>query len=65
LQDALLAAARDEEATIVDENRYGRLYVLDFIVTTPIGSALVRSGWIVQFTEGFPRLTTCYVRRTE
>ncbi len=65
LRKVLLLAAREEEASIVGENRFGTLYVMDVIVKTSFGSAVVRSGWIVQFSEGFPRLTTCYVKRAE
>lgn len=65
LRKLLLLAAKEEPATVVGENRFGTLYVLDLTVNTSFGSAVVRSGWIVQFSEGFPRLTTCYVKRTE
>lgn len=63
LREILLVAARNEDATAAGKNRFGTLYVLDSTVTTSIGSAVVRSGWIVQFTEGFPRLTTCYAKK--
>ncbi|MBV9763972.1 MAG: hypothetical protein JOZ48_03925 [Acidobacteriaceae bacterium] len=65
LRQILLLAAREQEARILGENRFGTLYVLDVIVETPFGSAVVRSGWIVQSSEGFPRLTTCYVKGAE
>jgi Domain of unknown function (DUF6883) len=65
LRQLLLLAAREEEGSIVGENRFGTLYVLDVMAKNSFGSAVVRSGWIVQFSEGFPRLTTCYVKRTE
>ena len=41
---------------------FGILYVLDFVLTTTSGSAVVRSGWIVLHGEDYPRLTTCYVK---
>jgi len=65
LRQRLLLAAREEDAAITGENRFGRLYVVDFAVKTSLGSAVIRSGWIVQVAEGFPRLTTCYVKKTE
>lgn len=65
LRKRLLLAAGEEEASIVGENRFGTLYVLDVIVKSSFGSAVVRSGWIVQYSEGFPRLTTCYVKKAE
>jgi len=41
---------------------FGILYVLDFVLTTTSGSAMVRSGWVVRHGEDSPRLTTCYVK---
>ncbi len=35
---------------------------LDFVLKTPSGSAVIRSGWIVRYGEDYPRLTTCYVK---
>jgi hypothetical protein len=63
LRNILLEVAIDEEAIIIERTRFGTLYVLDFPVTTSSGSAVIRSGWIVRFSEDFPRLTTCYVKR--
>ena len=34
---------------------------LDFEVTTELGTAKVRSAWIVRVDEDFARLLTCYV----
>lgn len=65
LRKLLLLAAKEEHATVVGKNRFGTLYFLDFPVKTTFGSVVIRSGWIVQFSERFPRLTTCYVKRAE
>ncbi|MGH9609017.1 MAG: DUF6883 domain-containing protein [Bryobacteraceae bacterium] len=62
LRDRLLLAAKSEEVVMIGESRFGKLYVLDFLVTTSFRSAIVRSGWIVRASEDFPRLTTCYVK---
>lgn len=61
LCDALLAAARTEDATSRDLDEYGQRYVLDFLMTGPAGRANVRSVWIVRVGEDGPRLSTCYV----
>ena len=37
--------------------------MVEFVMTTASGTAVIRSGWIVRFSEDFPRLTTCYVKR--
>jgi hypothetical protein len=61
LRDALLAAARTEEATASDQDEYGQRYVVDFTMKGPTGEASVRSSWIVRVAEDVPRLTSCYV----
>ncbi len=61
LREALLSAARSEEAVAGEEDEYGKRYVLDFEMRTVVGTATVRSGWIVRHGEDFPRLTSCYV----
>ncbi len=61
LRDALLAAARNNDAAPAERDDYGQRYVLDFNLTGPAGRALVRSHWIVRRGEDYPRLTTCYV----
>ncbi len=57
----LVSAAPSEEATPTEEDEYGRRYVLDFEMSTEIGSVRVRSGWIVRSSEDFPRFTSCWV----
>jgi hypothetical protein len=61
LRDALLEAARTEEANPGDQDEFGHRYVVDFTMKTPSGEARVRSSWIVRADEDFPRLTSCYV----
>lgn len=61
LRRALLSAAVSGEAVPAEEDEYGQRYMLDFRMSTGIGSATVRSGWIVRSGEGFPRFTGCWV----
>ena len=61
LREKLLSAARSEEAVTGEEDEYGKRYVLDFEMRTAVGTATVRSRWIVRHGEDFPRLTSCYV----
>jgi hypothetical protein len=61
LRDALLSAAQSYDAVPTEEIEYGQLYVLDFLISRPVGQAIVCSGWIVCKDEDFPRLTSCYV----
>jgi len=49
-------------ATIGEEDEYGRRYTLDFVISGPAGPGMVRSYWIVRLDEEFPPLTICYVR---
>jgi hypothetical protein len=61
LRDALLDAARREEATATEGDSYGQRYMIEFMMSGPRGEARVHSSWIVRRGEDFPRLTTCYV----
>jgi hypothetical protein len=62
-RDQLLKAAAREDASPISHTRFGSLYMLDFELKTDIGTAVIRSGWIIRHHEDFPRLTTCYVRQ--
>lgn len=61
LRQALISAIVSEEAMPAEEDEYGKRYVLDFEMSTEVGSAHVRSGWIVRSGEDFPRFTSCWV----
>lgn len=61
LRSALLAAARNGDATPAEHDEYGARYVVDFITSGPGGQARIRSSWIIRRGEDFPRLTSCYV----
>lgn len=69
LRETLLEVARTTDAAILGETDiYGQRYTVDFELTNAVGSAPVRSGWIVLHGENIPRLTTCFVikrRRNE
>jgi hypothetical protein len=61
LQQWLLAAAQTGEAVLGMRNAYGQRYIVDFEVTTTVGTAVLRSTWIILVNEDVPRLTSCYV----
>ena len=61
IQDILLHLAARAEAVIGRLDEFGQRYTIDFTLSSPIGSATIRSAWIVRSTEDFPRLTTCFV----
>jgi hypothetical protein len=61
LRTALLAAARNDDATPAEHDEYGARYVIDFMASGPAGQAMIRSSWIIRRGEDFPRLTSCYV----
>ncbi len=63
LRDALLDAARTEEATERLEDAYGKRYEVRFVLRGPNGNtAEVTSAWIVDAGENFPRLTSAYIK---
>ena len=59
--ELLLRAALVYEAASGRLDEFGRRYTVDFPVSTTVGSAVLRSAWIVRPDEDFPRLTTCFV----
>ncbi len=61
LRNALLAAARNNEAMPEEHDEYGARFVIDFMVSGQTGQAMVRSSWIIRSGEDFPRLTSCFV----
>ena len=61
LREALLDAALREDAMPGEGDEHGQRYVIEFAITGPVGSATVRSAWIVRADEVFPRFVSCYV----
>ena len=61
LQQHLLSIAHTGDALIGMRNAYGQRYTVDFEMTTAMGTALIRSTWIVLVGEDIPRLTSCYI----
>ena len=61
LRDALLLAARTEEAEISASDEYGTRYIIDFVAHHKTKSAGVRSIWIIRSDEELPRFVTCYI----
>ena len=61
LREELLDLTQTKEVTLGELDMYGQRYTMDFELTTEIGRAFVRSGWIILHAENNPRLTTCYV----
>jgi hypothetical protein len=62
LRDALLDAVRSRQHELQPTNsdQYGKRFCLDFPIIT-VGTATVRSAWIVLAGEDVLRLTSCYV----
>ncbi|MFN6140816.1 MAG: DUF6883 domain-containing protein, partial [Pseudanabaena sp.] len=48
------------EATFVETSDYGAKYVIEFSLTTEVGTAIILSAWIVRFEDDYPRLTSVY-----
>src|SRR5437879_4881814 len=61
LREALLSAARKEEALPGIANPYGQRYIVDFDLVRQARTVRVRSTWIVRIADDLPRLTSCYV----
>jgi hypothetical protein len=61
LRDALLQAARNQDASATDADQYGQRYVVDFTMQRGDRQAVVRSTWKIRACEDFPRLTSSFV----
>ena len=61
LQQALLEAVTTNESVYIGANDFGQRYAVDFLMQGRVGTATVRSLWIVRRGEDFPRLISCYV----
>ncbi|MFQ3659764.1 MAG: DUF6883 domain-containing protein [Anaerolineae bacterium] len=61
LRDVLINIVRTHNAVELTTDRFGTRYRVDFRLTTAKGTALIRSGWIVERGQRFPKLTTCMV----
>ena len=63
LRKAVLTAATDAPSRFQESrsDAYGQRYVLDFPLTNAVGSAVVRTTWIVRTHEDVLILTSCYV----
>lgn len=62
LASAIHAALPKAQATVSQTTQYGTLYSADLALTGPAGSAIVRTGWIVEHDSDVPRLTSAYVK---
>jgi hypothetical protein len=65
LRQALLDAATAPDAPFQFKgvDAYGEHLSLDFALSTPVGSAIIRSTWIVRFGETVLRFVSCYPPR--
>ena len=61
IRAALLEAARNRDAVPGEVDEHGQRFTIDFPMTGPLGSATVRSIWIIRSAENFPRLVSCYI----
>src|SRR5579872_1398934 len=46
-REELLRAVAVQDAVAGEADEFGRRYILDFVMTGPVGTAVVRSVWIV------------------
>ncbi|MEM9482023.1 MAG: DUF6883 domain-containing protein [Verrucomicrobiota bacterium] len=50
------------ECEVGEGDDFGQRFTVDLPMDGPLGSATVRTGWIIKKNEVRPRLTTCFVR---
>lgn len=62
LRAALLRAATSADAQPDASDQFGDRYVIEFEISGPRGSGVIKSAWIVRRGETAPRLTSCFVK---
>jgi uncharacterized protein DUF6883 len=60
LREILLRSVKAQEAKLGRRDSYGQRYIIDFMLEWRGKRAMVRSGWIIEYSSDTPRLTTCY-----
>ena len=60
LVTTLIKVAEEDDYIFTQNSQYGQKYVIDFYLTTNVGSSKIRSAWIIPFDDDYPRLTTVY-----
>jgi hypothetical protein len=61
LQDILLQAVEEYDATLGLKDSYGQRYQLDFTLEWKGKRAMIRSAWIIEPNIPYPKLTSCYL----
>lgn len=61
LRELILNAIITNDAEPRTPTPYGQRFVVDFNATGPLGTARIRTAWMVRNQEESPRLTSCYV----
>jgi hypothetical protein len=62
LYSAIHAGLKSAPSVKKHADKHGQRYEVDIPVTGPAGSAMVRTGWIVQKEGSVPQLTSAYVK---
>ena len=60
LRQILLEGIKVQEAQLGRRDEFGQRYTLDFTIEWQNRSAILRSGWIIEYDSEIPKLTTCY-----
>lgn len=50
------------DAALLETDEFGMRYKVDIEITYGNKSAIIRTGWIILWSESFPRFTTCYIK---
>lgn len=62
LADALRLAAREGDAKVKSRLDEATKFEIEMPVVIPVGTVVVRSGWIIERGSTTPRLVTCYIK---
>jgi hypothetical protein len=61
VRDALVSAAKEQDALPGSSDEFGTRYIIDLELAHGDLTAVIRSSWIVRTGERIPRFVTCFV----
>jgi hypothetical protein len=64
LAKQIYEAIQHENALEQHEDQFGKRYAVDVPIKNENRKATLRTAWIVKHHENFPRLLTCYIKKT-
>ncbi len=63
LKDAIQVGLSENDCTIKEKDEFGERFSVIMKISIFQKVAVINTGWIIRTSEGYPRLTTCFIKR--